>query len=94
MKNIDAGTTVRFSSTVRPNRADLPTAHVHFVVYRLIGGVWTRVLSRIDAVDSAGIARLDVSFGSRGEYYVRSQAVPTPLNANSVWSRPERYDAR
>ena len=93
-KRIDPGTTVRFSSTVRPNRADLPTAHVHFVVYRLIGSVWTRVLSRIDAVDSAGIARLDVSFGSRGAYYVRSQAVPTPLNANSVWSRPERYDVR
>ena len=91
-RHVPDGTTIHFASTVRPNRPDLPTAHVNFVVYRLIGGTWVRVLSRIDPVDAAGVARLDLTFSTRGSYYVRSQAVPTPLNANSAWSPAERYD--
>jgi hypothetical protein len=93
VKSVAVGTTIHFSSTVRPSRADLPTAHVQWVVYRLVGGRWTLVFTTTTAVDSRGVARLDVSFGSRSSYYVRSQAVPTSLNANSGWSRVERYNA-
>lgn len=91
---VAAGTTLRFSSTVRPNRPELPQAHVNLVVYRLDGSRWTRVLSRVEAVDGAGIARFGVTFSARGSYYVRSQAVPTAVNANSGWSPIERFDVR
>jgi hypothetical protein len=93
VRHVAVGTTVHFTSTVRPDRPDLPTAHVNFVVYRLSGGVWQQVFTTTEAVDSSGIARLDVTFGSHASYYVRSQAVPTTLNANSGWSPVERYDA-
>lgn len=93
VRDIAVGTTIHFTSTVRPARPDLPTAHVQWVVYRLIAGRWTLVFTTTTAVDLAGVARLDVSFGSHASYYVRSQAVPTPFNANSGWSPVERYDA-
>ena len=49
------GTTVTFTSTVRPNRPELPQAHVQFVVYELISGAWTRILDKTLGVDSAGV---------------------------------------
>jgi hypothetical protein len=65
---------------------------VNFRVYRLVGTRWNLVVDRIVGVDSAGVATLAVTFSSRARFYVRSQAVPTAFNANSGWSRVERYD--
>ena len=48
-------------------------------------------LDKTLGVDSAGVATLNVKFASTGEFYVRSLALPTTFNANSVWSPVERY---
>ena len=61
------------------------------MVYELISGAWTRILDKTLGVDSAGVATLNVKFASTGEFYVRSLALPTTFNANSVWSPVERY---
>lgn len=87
-----AGTGITFTSTVRPARPELPQAHVNFVVYRLIGSQWTLALNQTIGVNAAGQASLRVTFSNRASFYVRSQAVPTTANANSVWSPVERYD--
>ena len=90
-RTIVSGAAITFTSTVRPARPELPQAHVNFVVYRLVGSQWTLELSQMIGVDSLGRASLRVTFSTRGAYYVRSQAIPTPLNANSGWSPVERY---
>ena len=93
VKTISHGTSIVFTSTIRPNRPDLPQAHANVVVYKLLGGRWTLIETQIVAVNAAGVATLAVTFSSTGQYYVRSQAIPTPLNANSGWSLPlERYN--
>ena len=92
VREIRVGTGITFTSTVRPARPELPQAHVNFRVYKLISGHWTQVLSQTLGVDSLGRASLRVTFSSKGKFYVRSQAVPTTLNANSGWSPAERYD--
>ena len=88
---VKQGTVVTFATTVRPNRPELPQAHVNYVVYQLIGSQWTLIRSETIAVNVAGIAVMNVTFSPKGEFYVRSQAIPTPLNANSGWSPVERY---
>jgi hypothetical protein len=85
------GTTITFTSTVRPNRPELPQAQVNFVVYRLVGSQWVLVLNQITGVNSGGVATLHYTFSVNGQFYVRSQAVPTTFNANSGWSPVERY---
>ena len=91
VKSVSAGTVITFASTVRPNRPELPQAHVNFVVYKLIGSHWVLIRTQTIGVNFAGVALLNVTFSPRGEYYVRSQAVPTTFNANSGWSQLERY---
>lgn len=89
-----AGTTIRFTTTVRPARPELPKATVTFVVYGLLGRTWTLVSTRDVVIDANGLAVADVTFSGRGSWYVRSIARPTFTNANSVWSPLERYDVR
>ena len=88
------GSTLTFRTTVRPARAGYPIPAVRFVAYRLISGRWTEVLTTDVAPDASGVAALPITFGSRGSWYVRSMALPTPFNANSAWSPIERYDVR
>ncbi len=90
--HIGVGTTIRFTTTVRPARPELPKTTVSFVVYRLIGRTWTLAATRDVVIDSAGLAAVDVTFSQPGKWYVRSIARPTTVNANSVWSPVERYD--
>ena len=90
-KAISRNTSVTFSTTVRPSRPELAPATVTFSFYRQVSGTWQRVTSRAVAVDSAGVARTTFQFTTPGQWYVRSQAGPTPYNANSVPNPAERY---
>jgi hypothetical protein len=93
VKVIGLGTSRTFTATARPNRPELPQARADFVVYRFSSGSWHRVFERVVAVNrTTGVATLTYTFSSRGKYYVRAQLVPTPVNANSGWTRIERYD--
>ncbi|MBM4408184.1 MAG: hypothetical protein FJ038_06230 [Chloroflexi bacterium] len=92
--DVSVGTTIRFTTTVRPARPELPRAIVTFVAYRLIGRTWTLVGTRDVLIDASGLAAVDVTFSQPGRWYVRSIARPTTVNANSVWSPVERYDVR
>jgi hypothetical protein len=90
---IHSGTSITFKSTVRPNRPELPQGVAHLVVYRVLPGPDANVLDRMVPVDrSDGVATLVVTFNTPGLYYVRSEAVPTPFNANSGWSGLTRYN--
>ena len=94
-KAISRGTAITFTSTIRPNRPELPQAIAHFVVYQLGASGWTQVLDRMVPVNRAnGVASLQVTFNTAGKFYARAQAVPTTFNANSVWSGLDRYNVQ
>jgi hypothetical protein len=91
VKRISRGTAITFVDTVRPNRPELTPATVRFVFYRRASsGVWALMAIRDVPVNSLGTASTRWTF-TVGEWYVRSQARPTPNNANSVWGPLERY---
>jgi hypothetical protein len=90
-KTISRNSSVTFSTTVRPSRPELAPATVTFSFYRQVSGAWQRVTSRAVPVDSAGVARTTFKFTTAGHWYVRSQAGPTPYNANSIPTPVERY---
>jgi hypothetical protein len=94
VKSIARNTSITFTTTVRPARADLPAAKVTFRFYRLSGGSWTLVTTRDVIIDVFGKAATTFRFTSGGSWYVRSIANPTSYNANSVWSPVERYNVR
>ncbi len=94
VKVVSRGRKVTFTTTVRPSRADLPTARVTFAVYRRVGSRWVLFTNRDVYVNSAGQASYTWTFATRGEWYVRSIANPTTFNANSTWSSIERYSVR
>lgn len=91
VKSIARNTSVTFVTTVRPARPELPAAKVSFLFYRRVGGVWLFVAKRDVYINAVGQAVWTWKFSTRGEWYVRSIANPTPYNANSVWSPLERY---
>jgi hypothetical protein len=93
-RTITPGTTVTFTSIVRPVGAGLPRAMVNYVVYRRIGTAW--VLYRRFAVvtDASGRARLAWRFSLPGSWYVRSSAAATTSNGASGWSVVAQYDVR
>ncbi len=93
-KVVTRGRTVTFNTTVRPSRADLPTAKVSFAFFRRVSGRWTQVTTRDAYVNAAGVASYPWTFTARGEWYVRAIANPTTFNANSAWSPLERYSVR
>jgi hypothetical protein len=89
------GTSVLFTDTVRPARPELPAATVRFVFYRRGGdGIWRLFEQRDVVINALGKASTTWSFPVAGEWYVRSQARPTPYNANSVWSGLQRFSVR
>ncbi len=87
-------TKVTFTTTVRPARADLPPARVSFLFYRRVSTGWAFFTKRDVYINSAGQAFYTWTFSTRGEWYVRSVANPTPYNANSVMTPVERYSVR
>ena len=94
VRTINRNTSITFTTTVRPARPELARAKVSFYFYRLVGSSYVLKVKRDVMIDAAGLARTTFKFTSNGRWYVRSQANPTPYNANSVMSRFERYSVR
>lgn len=95
VKRVSRGTAITFVDTVRPARPELVPATVRFVFYRQSsGGAWQLQGQRDVVINSFGQASTRWTFPTTGEWYVRSQARPTPYNANSVWGSLERYSVR
>ncbi len=94
VKTINRNTSITFTTTVRPARPELAPAKVSFYFYRQVSGAWQFVTKRDVYIDGAGLARTTFKFTTAGQWYVRSQANPTPYNANSVMTRVERYSVR
>lgn len=92
VKVVPRRTQLAFLTTVRPSRPNVPPGDVTLQAFRLVGTRWTLVTTEVATPDAAGIATVLVSFNAPGKWYVRSQANPTSLNANSGWSPIERYD--
>jgi hypothetical protein len=90
-KSVSRNTSVTFTATVRPSRPELTRPTVTFFFYRLSGSQWVLSTKRNVVADLAGQARTTFKFTSAGRWYVRSQANPTPYNANSVMTPPENY---
>ena len=95
VSRISRGAAITFVDTVRPARLELAPATVRFVFYRQVtGGAWLLHSQRDVVINAVGEAATTWSFPTTGEWYVRSQARPTPYNANSVWGSIERYSVR
>ena len=95
VKRVSRGAAITFVDTVRPARPELAPATVRFVFYRRVtGGAWLLHAQRDVATNAFGQAATTWTFPATGEWYVRSQARPTPYNANSVWGSIERYSVR
>ncbi len=95
VRRANRGATITFVDTVRPSRPELAPAVVRFVFYRRVaGGAWLLHTQRDVGVNAFGQASTSWTWPSSGEWYVRSQARPTPYNANSVWGPLERYLVR
>jgi hypothetical protein len=71
---INRGTTVRFTTTIRPVIDGLAPMKVGFQLYHRVAGRWRLASLRTRAVDSAGVARINITFGGTGDWYVRSYA--------------------
>ena len=92
VRRVSRGTTVAFSTLVRPMTASVVPGPVVYRLFQLVGRSWVLRRSWTVTPDSAGLARLPMTFVSPGSWMVRSMAVPTRANANSVWSPGQRYD--
>jgi hypothetical protein len=90
-RSISRNASITFTTTVRPARPELPPSTVSFFFYHQVAGVWQLDTRRDIVVDGAGLARTTFIFSAAGQWYVRSQAGPTPYNANSVLTPVERY---
>ncbi len=94
LETVARGTSVTFSTVLRPDRAELPAPVATFRIYRWTGSAWTLYRSVTAVGDGSGVATLRWTFASTGSWFVTSMADPTPYNANSVWTAPLRYDVR
>ena len=91
-RSVSSGTTVTFSVQVRPARPELQKANVLFQLYRNSGGSWILSRSATVVIDDAGMAVYPFTF-TTGKWFVRAQAQPTPVNANSFWTPRQLYTA-
>jgi hypothetical protein len=91
VRAIGRSASVTFTTTVRPARPELAPPKVTFSFYRQVSGVWQLITTRVISVDGAGKAVTAYTFATPGQWYVRSQAGPTPYNANSVPTPSERF---
>ena len=93
-RTIAQGSTVTFTTTIRPARPELPAPAATYRLYRLVSGRWVLARQQRVAVDVTGVASFAWRFLTTGRWYVVAAAVPTPLNANSAWSPPDRVLVR
>jgi GH25 family lysozyme M1 (1,4-beta-N-acetylmuramidase) len=91
IRTVPAGSTVTFTTTVRPVGAGLAPATVTFSFWHLVGSSWVQFTHRDVHADAGGRASWTWTFSSRGQWYVRAMADPTLTNANSVMTQIERY---
>ncbi|MFZ5854869.1 MAG: GH25 family lysozyme [Chloroflexota bacterium] len=94
LRTVLSGTKVTFTATVRPISPTGIRPKVSFAFWRSVGGRWQYVTKRDVYADGTGRASWTWTFSSRGQWYVRAIANPTPTNANSAWSPLERYSVR
>ena len=92
VRRVSRGTTVTFSTLVRPLLASGTPGRVEYGLFLLVGHSWVLKRSWTVTPDAAGAAHLSVTFGSRGSWSMRAVALPTGTNANSAWSPGQRYD--
>jgi len=88
---IGRGTSVTFTSLVRPLRLDLAPTMVTFRFYQKVSGAWVLRNERHVATDTSGVARTTFRFGSGGSWYVRAYAPRTPYNSISRFTQFEYY---
>ena len=93
-RTIALGSTLAFTTTIRPARPELPAPVATYRLYRLVSGRWVLARQQRVAVDAAGVAAVTWPFTTAGRWYVVASAVPTSLNANSAWSAPDRILVR
>ena len=93
VKAITKGAVVEFRTKVRPARDDVPRTHVTWQIWRIVNNRWTLFSTPLSDPDVAGNAYLTITFNT-GRWFVRSQAMPTQLNANSVWTPGQYYDVK
>jgi hypothetical protein len=94
VKSVARRTRVEFRITVRPASAAVPPGDATLQLYRRSSGRWQLISTQVATPNASGVASVFVTFSSAGSYYVRVQANPTPVNANSGWTAIERYDVR
>jgi hypothetical protein len=92
-KTINRNTSITFTTTVRPARPELALATVRFFFYRYSSGAYRLVTTRSVVINSLGLASTTFKFTTSGKWYVRSQALPTLVNANSILTL-EKYSVR
>lgn len=85
VKTISKGTTIEFRTIARPSRDDIPRTHVNWQIWRLVNNRWILFATQTSDPDVSGTAFFSVGFNT-GSWRIRSQAAPTQLNANSVWT--------
>ncbi len=93
-RTVAQGSTLTFTTTIRPTRPELPAPVATFRLYRLVSGRWVLARQQRVAVDARGVASFTWLSATTGRWYVVASAVPTPLNANSAWSPPDRILVR
>jgi hypothetical protein len=91
-QTISRGRVITFTATVRPARPELQPAVVRFELYRRSGSSWVLSQTINRTIDSNGVASWSWTASSAGSFYVRAQAQPTPVNANSFWSPNQFYN--
>jgi len=90
VKTIAKGTSVEFRTVARPSRDDIPRTHVKWEIWRLVNNRWILFLTQTSDPDVSGTAFFTIQFNT-GSWRIRSQAMPTQLNANSVWTPFVQY---
>jgi hypothetical protein len=88
---IARGTSITFSTTVRPPRADLAPSSVTFRIYQKVRGAWVLRYERYVATDTFGVAATTFRFGAAGGWYVRAYAPRTPYNSISRFTQREFF---
>jgi hypothetical protein len=91
-QTISRGRVITFTATVRPARPELQKAVVAFQLWRRSGSSWVLAQTTNRTIDSNGVASWSWTASSAGSFYVRAQAQPTPVNANSFWSPSQFYN--
>jgi len=92
VRRVSRGTTVTFSTLVRPLPTSVTPGRVEYRLLQLVGRAWVLKRSWTVTPDAAGTARLRLTLGSRGSWSVRVVALSSPTNAISALSPGQRYD--